>query len=75
MLLPTPQAHRVQGHRPHHSVLPAGLQLVQVPVSEQEGAVPALVETIHLQDRRLGSLPTQAPPTPALCSPCLTIWS
>lgn len=47
-------AHRIEGHSPHHPVLSARLQLVEMPVGEQEGPVPALAEAIHLQRSWLG---------------------
>lgn len=50
MPLPSHRAHRVQGHGPHHPVLPAWLQLVEVPICEQQCPVPAFAEAIHLQD-------------------------
>lgn len=49
---PAHGAHRVQGHGPHHPVLPGRLQLVEMPVCEQECPVPPLVEAIHLRDSR-----------------------
>lgn len=51
MAPPPHRAYHVQGHGPHHPVLPAWLQLVEVPVCEQKRPVPAFVEAIHLRDR------------------------
>lgn len=45
---PGPGAHRLQGHSTHDPVLASWLQLVEVPVCEQEGPVPALAEAVHL---------------------------
>lgn len=53
-LPPTHGAHRLKGHSPHHPVLPVRVQLVEVPVCEQEGPVPDLVEAVHLCERWLG---------------------
>lgn len=55
----------MQGNGPHHPVLPGGLQLVEMPVREQERPVPALVEAVNLRDARFWiTYPTAERPLP-----------
>lgn len=64
------RTHRIQGHSPHHPVLTARLQFVEVPVCEQKGPVPALAEAVHLQEWWLDlgwcHLPHSWPQAPAV---------
>lgn len=43
--------HGAEGQRPHHPVLLPGLQLVEVLVGDEDGAVAALVEAVDLRGR------------------------